>query len=401
MPRLLRITTVPISLKLLLRGQLSFFRREGFDVLAVSADGPEIKSLQEEGIPHHVVPMTRSITPFRDLVSLIRLIGVIRKFKPDIVHTHTPKAGLLGMMAAWFCRVPVRLHTVAGLPVMERTGLIRTMLTFTERITYACATCVYPNSAGLQNFIQSSISGNTPLKIIGKGSSNGINTSTFSATDQLRMEARELREFQGIKPDEIVFSFIGRIVRDKGINELLAAFDALCKQIPCKLLLAGPFEDELDPISEDSRRIIAENRNVITPGYLDDVRPLLLASDIFVFPSYREGFPNVVMQACCMGCPCIVTDINGCNEIIEHGDTGLLIKPKNADALTEAMLHLAGDPELRQKFAIRARAFVVANFDQQYVWLELLREYEELLREFDPRTPPEFVVRERGPVEDR
>jgi lipopolysaccharide/colanic/teichoic acid biosynthesis glycosyltransferase len=377
-PKLLRITTVPISLKLLLRGQLSFFQCQGFEVLAVSADGPEIDTLRREGIPHETVHMTRVISPLYDLISLFKLISVIRKFKPHIVHTHTPKAGLLGMLAAWMCRVPARLHTVAGLPVMERTGFIRKLLVLTEKITYACATGVYPNSNGLKHFIETSIHTNTRLKIIGKGSSNGINTSYFSPSDQLHMEAQKLLR-HGIKDDTIVFAFTGRIVRDKGINELLQAFDRVSRQLHCKLLLAGPFEDALDPISDESRTILDRNKDVITLGYIEDVRPLLLASDVFVFPSYREGFPNVVMQACCMGCACIVSDINGCNEIIANGETGLVVKPKSADELMKAMVKLAKDPQLRKIFSGRARKFVVENFDQEFVWREMLEEYNKLL----------------------
>ena len=301
-------------------------------MLAVSSDGPETESLKQEGVPHQVVHMTRVISPFQDIVSLYRLIRVIQKFRPQIMHTHTPKAGLLGMIAAWICRVPVRLHTVAGLPVMEKKGFIRPVLILTEKITYACATRVYPNSQGLKTFIEGNIRTSTPLRIIGKGSSNGIDTAFFSMTPDIEKEAQVLRAKFGIAKTSIVFSFIGRIVRDKGINELLLAFDSISKDMNCRLFLCGPFEDELDPVSDESRRIIAENTNVITLGYVNDVRPVLVATDVFVFPSYREGFPNVVMQACCMGCPCIVSDINGCNEIIRHGETGLIVPSNNIEA---------------------------------------------------------------------
>lgn len=335
----------------------------------------------QEGISHKVVDMTRVISPFHDLISLFKLIRVIKEFGPQIVHTHTPKAGLLGMMAAWWCRVPVRLHTVAGLPVMEKKGVVRSLLILTEKITYACATNVYPNSQGLRHFIEQSIRTKTPIKIIGKGSSNGINTRYFRPTAELSVQAENLRRKYHVRETEIIFSFIGRIVGDKGINELIQAFETLSKQIPCKLLLAGPFEDELDPISAESRSIIANNKNIVELGYVDDVRPVLLTSDVFVFPSYREGFPNVVMQACCMGCPSIVSDINGCNEIIQHGSTGLIVKPKSVDELLKAMLKLAREPQLRKEFAARARKFVVENFDQEYVWSELLKEYKSLLGE--------------------
>jgi glycosyltransferase involved in cell wall biosynthesis len=379
-PRLLRITTVPISLKILLTGQLSFFKSHGFDVLAVSADGPEVKDIVAEGIPHHAVPMTRKITPFHDLVSLFALIRLISKFRPHIVHTHTPKAGLLGMMAAWFCRVPVRLHTVAGLPLMEETGVIRGLLMLTERITYKCATTVYPNSKGLAEFIARTFPG-VPLKIIGNGSSNGIDTIYFKRTEMLENEAQRIREKYGISPDDIVFSFVGRVVKDKGITELTNAFKDL--QMPaskkCFLLIVGPFEDDLDPLPNDVRNFLTQEPRVVVAGFQSDVRPWLMASDVFVFPSYREGFPNVVMQAACLEIPSIVSDINGCNEIIDHGKTGVVVPAKDTKALYEAMTTLASDPQARERYAQTSREFVVTNFDRQFLWGQLLKEYERVL----------------------
>src|SRR5688572_16963125 len=154
MPRLLRITTVPISLHLLLQGQFRYMREHGFDVITMSADGKEVVEVIKDGTPHIVIPMTRKITPLQDFKCLLKLIQEIKKIKPDIVHTHTPKAGLLGMMASWMCRVPVRLHTVAGLPLMEASGFKHTVLRIAERVTYNCAHLVYPNSHGLKKYIE-------------------------------------------------------------------------------------------------------------------------------------------------------------------------------------------------------------------------------------------------------
>jgi glycosyltransferase involved in cell wall biosynthesis len=375
--KLLRITTVPISLKYLLRGQLRFMRQHGFEVLAVSADGRERKEvMHHEGISHIVVPMSRKISPFQDLVCLVRLISIIKKYNPAIVHTHTPKAGLLGMMAAFVCRVPLRLHTVAGLPLMETTGLKKKLLIFTEWVTYFCAHRVYPNSAGLKKFIIDHVSGNvSKFNVIGRGSSNGIDASYFIRSKEIDLQAASIRTQYNIDAGTIAFSFVGRIVNDKGIEELLIAFDRLSQSKKVKLILVGLFEDDLDPISEKSRLIMKSNRNVILTGFQNDVRSYIAASDVFVFPSYREGFPNVVMQACCLEVPCIVSDINGCNEIIEHNKTGLIVKPKNADDLFEAMAFLASDDAKRREFAGRSREFVAANYNQEYFWNELLKEY--------------------------
>jgi glycosyltransferase involved in cell wall biosynthesis len=377
--RLLRITTVPISLKILLKGQLEFMQQNGFDVLTVSADGPEIGYLKQQGIDHQIVNMTRKITPIQDLKALIHLIRIIRAFKPDIVHTHTPKAGLLGMMAAWICRVNVRLHTVAGLPLMEARGLKKRVLMFTEKITCACANKVYPNSKAMAEYILKHIYP-VPEKVsvIGEGSSNGIDTDFFNPSDELRVAAVALREQYNIS-DQLIFSFVGRVVTDKGVNELLRAFDRLSKEHPCWLLLVGPFEDDLDPISNESLDILKSNNRIISLGYVNEVRTPMLASDVFVFPSYREGFPNVVMQACCLERPCIVTNINGCNEIIQHGTTGLIVPAKDEIKLYEAMRFMTINRDRRREFGAASRRYVVANFNQAYLWDTILNEYKKQL----------------------
>jgi glycosyltransferase involved in cell wall biosynthesis len=378
--RLLRITTVPISLKVLIKGQMRYMQQQGFDVLAVSADGKERNDvINNEQVSHIIVPMSRIISPFQDLKSLWALVKLIRRYRPDIVHTHTPKAGLLGMMAALFCKVPRRLHTVAGLPLMETQGMKRKLLLFTEWLTYQCAHMVYPNSHGLKNFIEKNIRiAPAKLKVIGKGSSNGIDVAFFCRDEEIEAKAGVIRAQYGIDDSFTTFSFVGRVVKDKGIEELLVAFDMLSKYIKTKLILVGHFEPDLDPITPRSQEILVSNKNIIHVGFQADVRPFVVASDIFVFPSYREGFPNVVMQACCLEVPCIVSNINGCNEIIAHNETGLIVPVKESQPLFEAMRDFAVDPKRRQAFGKRARAFVQDNFDQGYVWSQLLNEYEQI-----------------------
>jgi glycosyltransferase involved in cell wall biosynthesis len=378
-PRLLRITTVPISLHLLLRGQPSFFQARGFEVLTVSADGPEVADLKREQVNHQVVNMTRKITPLKDFFSLLHLIAIIRKYKPQIVHTHTPKAGLLGMMAAFICRVPIRMHTVAGLPLIETRGLKKQILIMAEQLTYACATAVYANSIGLKHYIERKISRN-PILIIGKGSTNGIDSARFKRTTDLESAAKEIRKKYQFGSQDLVLSFAGRIVRDKGIGEMIRAFKILSESFDqgsgrLKLLLIGPFEKTLDPLTPAEYHYLESNSNIVLTGFQSDIRPWIMASDIFVFPSYREGFPNVVMQACCLEVPCIVSDINGCNEIIQHDLTGLVVKPKHVDELTNALKILIQDPQKRKTFATHARKFVQENFDQQQIWNELLEQY--------------------------
>jgi glycosyltransferase involved in cell wall biosynthesis len=280
------------------------------------------------------------------------------------------------------------MHTVAGLPLMESTGLKRLVLLLTERATYFCAQKVYPNSEGLRAYMKQSLGvSDRKMKIIGKGSSNGINSAFFARTPDLEIERQRLREQHGIGPADIVFSFVGRIVRDKGIGELIRAFRTIennARDQRVFLLLVGPFEQELDPLDAEDYAYLHNNKNVILAGFQQDVRPWLVASDVFVFPSYREGFPNVVMQASCLEVPCIVSDINGCNEIVQQGESGLIVPVKDADALCRAMERMADDPALRKRFATAARNHVVSSFDQRYVWTELQNEYKTLLKLMKP-----------------
>ena len=387
MKKLIRITTVPISFKVLLKGQLRFMASNGFDVKGVSSEGEELKEVVEnEGIVMKAINMSRKITPFQDLKSLWEMWNFLRKERPQIVHTHTPKAGIIGMLAARLAGVPYRLHTVAGLPLMEATGIKRKILNFVEKLTYSSATRVYPNSKGLYDFIlQNNFTQSNKLKIIGNGSSNGINTTFFSPEQVSETERVELREKLNIQPDDFVFVFVGRIVSDKGINELIKAFSELQtaennEPAGIKLLLVGGLESDLDPLNPETLAEINQNKDIISVGFQQDVRPFFAISDALAFPSYREGFPNVVMQAGAMGLPSIVSDINGCNEIIVEGENGLIIPPKNVEKLKEKMLTLAKDKNLYTKLRENSRRMIESRYEQSVVWNALLEEYEGLLQ---------------------
>ena len=387
MKKLIRITTVPISFKVLLKGQLRFMASNGFDVKGVSSEGEELKEVREnEGIVMEAINMSRKITPFQDLKSLWEMWNFLRKEKPQIVHTHTPKAGIIGMLAARLAGVPHRLHTVAGLPLMEATGIKRKILNFVEKLTYSSATRVYPNSKGLYDFIlQNNFTQSNKLKIIANGSSNGINTTFFNPAQVSEIEKVALREKLNIQPDDFVFVFVGRIVSDKGINELIKAFSELQtaennELTGIKLLLVGGLESDLDPLNPETLAEINQNKDIISVGFQQDVRPFFAISDALVFPSYREGFPNVVMQAGAMGLPSIVSDINGCNEIIVEGENGLIIPSKNVEKLKEKMLTLARDKNLYSKLKENSRRMIESRYEQSVVWNALLEEYEGLLQ---------------------
>jgi len=380
--KLIRITTVPLSLDKRLEGQLRFMSTH-FEVTAISSDQDYLEQIgKRENVSTFHLEMTRKITPIKDLVAVYKLYFFLKREKPNIVHTHTPKAGIIGMLAAKLARVPHRLHTVAGLPLEEARGFKRKLLDFVEKLTYACATNVYPNSKGLLQFILSSHYCNpSKLKVLANGSSNGINTTNFDVSHFTSKEKSLLREKLGISATDFVFIFVGRLVKDKGINELVAAFSILAKDTSnLKLVLVGPYEHELYPLFSDTLKNITINPNIVHVGYQSDVRSYFAISNCLVFPSYREGFPNVVMQAGAMQVPAIVSDINGCNEIIRNQENGLIVPVKSIPPLLKAMQLIVEDTTLYSKLQSQSRISIVSRFEQKVVWEAILREYEELVK---------------------
>ena len=397
MAKLFRITTVPVSVEKLLGKQLTFMN-QFYEVTAISSDKEDLERVgQELGVKTKAIEMTRKITPIQDLKSLWHMYCYFKKEKPDIVHTHTPKAGLIGMIAAKLAGIKVRLHTVAGLPLMETSGVKRRVLNLVEKLTYGCATKVYPNSYGLKDFIlKEKFCPPHKLKVIGNGSTNGIDTAYFNPALFSPQQNRELRQRWHWKEDDFVWIFVGRLVKDKGINELVAAFRQLTEEFndsenknstvdnirnrAPKLLLVGPLESELDPLLPETLREMEHNKNILTVGYQKDVRPYLAAADALIVPSYREGFPNVVMQAGAMELPSIVTNINGCNEIIKNNENGMIISVKNKDQIYNAILKLMANLILYNKLKSEAREYIVQHYDQKLIWNAILAEYREMIK---------------------
>lgn len=374
---LIRITTVPLSLDKLLEGQLRFMT-DFYNVIAVSSEKDYLEKIgKRENVATHHIEMTRKITPVKDVVSVLKMYFFLKKTKPFIVHTHTPKAGIVGMLAAKLAGVPHRLHTVAGLPLLEARGTKRKVLDFVEKLTYSCATKVYPNSNALLEIIDvNQYCNSKKLKVIGKGSSNGINTDYFTASEFSSEQKNQIKKQLKIDETDFVFIFVGRIVADKGINELIDAFSQINNQfVNAKLLLVGPLEEDLNPLQPETLAEINTNPSIISVGYQNDVRPYFLLSDALVFPSYREGFPNVVLQAGAMNLPSIVTNINGCNEIIQEGENGIIIPVKDSNKLFEAMKLILENKDLYTKLAQNSRAIIVENFNQKYIWESILNEY--------------------------
>lgn len=348
---------------------------KGYEVVSVSSPGPEVQHLREMGVKCIEVSMERHISLSKDIVSLWKLIKVFRKEKTDIVHSMTPKAGMLCMLAAWICRVPVRIHTFTGLVWPTASGLKRKILMATDWLTCACATHVIPEGEGVKTDLLSHGITHKPLKVLGYGNVRGIDLEHYARTEEVMRKADKIR----VK-DVFTFVFVGRIVRDKGINELVAAFKRLQTRVPkTRLILVGEYEDALDPITPEARKEIEDNPCILAVGKQEDVRPWLAASDALVFPSYREGFPNVVIEAGAMGLPSIVTDINGSREIIQDGVNGLIVPSKNEDALLKEMERLVEDAALASYLASHARRLVASRYEQGYVKQCLLDFYRQII----------------------
>lgn len=375
--KIIRTSTVSTSLNTFCRGTLRRLAQT-YDVVAVSTPDDELHEMaQREGVRVVGVAMRRPISPLHDLRSLLRLIRVFRRERPDMVHSITPKAGLLSMMAAWVCRVPVRLHTFTGLVFPTATGLKKKILMLTDRITCACATHIVPEGEGVKNDLINYGITRKPLRVLGYGNVRGVDMQHYSRTPEVMAAAQPI-----MRSGVFTFVFVGRVVRDKGINELVQAFVRLNAQEPAtRLILVGRFEDDLDPVLPQTRQTIEQNEAIEAVGSQADVRPWLAASDALVFPSYREGFPNVVLEAGAMGLPSIVTDINGSREIIVEGKNGVIVPPRDADALYAAMLRFIEAPAEVAQMAANAREMIASRFEKSFVEQCLFDYYKEILGE--------------------
>lgn len=380
-PKLIRTSTVPQSLNGLLEGQLNYLN-QFFEVVAVSGNDINLTIVQErENVAIRPVAMSRKISILNDLISLIKLYILFKKERPMIVHSITPKAGLLSMLAGKFAGVPIRMHTFTGLIFPSKSGLYQKLLIKMDQLLCWSATNVYPEGNGVKNDLLKFNITSKPLKVLANGNVNGIDLNHFNPSKISIQSKEELIQQLNILPNDFVFVFVGRLVKDKGVNELVEAFEGLQnKYSNVKLIIVGPYENHLDPLLETTVESIKENKSIIDVGFQKDVRPYLTISHALAFPSYREGFPNVVMQAGSMGLPCIVTDINGCNEIIKEGKNGIIIPVNDTNALHNAMQQLLTDTKLYNHLQQNARPMICNRYEQKVVWEALLEEYHLLLK---------------------
>ena len=378
-PKLIRTSTVAMSLDLLLKGQLAFLN-EYFNVIAVSGEDYHLlQVIEREKVNTVSISIKREISILHDLISLVKLYLLFKKEQPLIVHSITPKAGLLSMVAAYFAGVPIRIHTFTGLIFPSKTGVMKRLLITMDRILCKFATHIYPEGQGVKTDLLRFKITTKPLKVLANGNINGIDLEYFNSENIPKKTLQELRISLGIEPNDFVFIFIGRLVTDKGINELIAAFSKLSKvKNNIKLLLVGPLEKEKNPISKETLFDIQHNSKIISTGYQDEVRDYFALANVLVFPSYREGFPNVVLQAGAMGLPSIVSNINGCNEIIINNYNGIIIPIKNEITIFDAMQLLLEDEMIYHSLQSNARLSIENRYNQQLVWKALLEEYKIL-----------------------
>tara|TARA_R110001599_G_scaffold137238_4_gene315951 strand:- start:736 stop:1902 length:1167 start_codon:yes stop_codon:yes gene_type:complete len=380
-PRLLISTTVPITLTAILKKQPAYLNRY-FDVSLVTSPGHGMADvIRNEGLPTFSVSMCRGISPLRDLMSIALMVLLIKRLKPLVVHSYTPKAGLVLMLSAWLCRVPVRIHTFTGLIFPSRSGFTQEMLIWVDRLICACATKVVPEGLGVKNDLLRYGVTRKPLEVIGNGNIAGVDTAYFSKN--AKEASWHFPELSGTESsgniERFTFCFVGRLNKDKGILELAEAFRKLPERA-C-LWFVGDI-DAAAPVDPDVLRWLENHPRIRFFGFLDDIRPPLNESDVLVLPSYREGFPNVLLQAGSMELPVIATDISGCNEVIEHGSNGWLVQPQNVASLREAMeAAMDLDASKLAMMGRMARSKITRDFEQSDHWTRMVEFYQNEINE--------------------
>jgi len=381
MKKLIRITTVDISLNSLLIGQLRYLS-QFYEVVGLASDTGVLDSVgKREGIRVINIPMQRDISLLSDIKSLWNMYRTFRKEKPDIIHSNTPKGSLLAMIAGWATHVPHRIYLVTGLRYQGASGIKRAILKTMERISCRFATKIIPEGEGVKRILTEDGITHKPMKVIHHGNINGKDTSYYSpeATIKAHGSRDSIRKSLGYSSEDFVFVFVGRVVKDKGMNELTNCMKRLKKDYPhLRLMLVGRIEDKLDPILPENINYLQTDSAVNFLGLQKDVRPYYLAADALIFPSYREGFPNVVIEAGALSLPSLVTDISGCNEIIEDNVNGKIIPPKSEEALYEMMKYFMDNRDAVREMASRSRKLVQERFEQKDLWEELRKMYESL-----------------------
>lgn len=361
-----------------LTGRLLALSRAGYRVTLVSSPGELLcQTAAAQGAHASAIPIQRKIAPLSDLVSLARLWRLLVRLRPDLTEFSTPKAGLLGNLAALLAGVPARVYMLRGVKLTRSTGLKRHILLAAERLSAACAHVVLCNSPSLwSEASELRIAPSAKLRLLGNGSTNGVDVRRFSPGPT------HVREQFSIPPNSPVIGFVGRLTRDKGVPELLTAFDRILEVQPdACLLLVGWFDAADDALAITLKSRIQSHPRICSTGYVADSAPYYRAMDLLVLPTWREGFPNVVLEAGAAGIPVVTTLSTGSRDSVIHEITGLLIPPGHPEAIVESVLKLLRDPTLRSRMGQAARAWVSSHYSDAHVLGLLVEFYRALMRD--------------------
>ena len=383
MPHVVHVLTVPDSL-VFFEGQPEWFEQHGVTLTFVASPGPRLDAFaSRSGVETIGIPMQRQIAPIADLVAVARLWWQLRRLKPDVVHSHTPKGGLLGMLAASLARVPVRVYHIHGLPLVTAKGLRRVLLRASERMSCRLATDVLCVSRGVRDVaVQEELNGQDPIDVLLNGSINGVDATDRFNPEHQAASGRAERERLGIPCKALVFGFVGRLVRDKGVVELVEAWQSIRKDWPSAHLVVGGTLDDRDAVPNHVREQLESDPQIHLLGFRSDVERVFAALDVLVLPTYREGFPVVPLEAAAMSLPVLTTHVPGCTEAVVDGVTGMLVPPADASALADAMHAYAADPLLRRAHGIAGRKRVLADYAPRPLWEALRERYARAIARF-------------------
>lgn len=387
LPKLVYIVTVAMTADHLLRGQLRIMCEQGFDVIVITSPSPDLAEVaQREGVTIIEIPMEREINLKHDWRALWQIYQKLRCLRPQIVNASTPKAGLLGMVAAWLACVPIRIYVLRGLRLETTGGVQRFILAFSEWLTAACAHQVVCVSHSLRKvYANLGIVAPGKLTVLGNGASNGVISERFLPSSLPAEKVENLQTALKLPITAPIIGFVGRFTRDKGIVELVDAFEQVLQVIPeAYLLLVGCFEQG-DPVPTHTVERIQNHPQIRQAGFVADTAPYYQLMDILAFPSYREGFPNAPLEAAVAGVPTVGFSATGTVDAVQHSKTGLLVPISATDELAKQMLYLLQDDELRKQMGVAAQTWAIQNFDAQIVWKNWANFFHQCMAQQDQR----------------
>jgi glycosyltransferase involved in cell wall biosynthesis len=381
--RICLMSSIPVTLWSFYRSLPLRLSDEDIEVHICSSDGPELKMFRDnDGVKTWTVPISRKITPFRDLLSIFKLRGIFRRQRFDIVHAHTPKAGLLGMIAAKLAGVENRIYTCHGLPLETEKGFKRRLLTWAEKLSCYCATQVLVVSNSLLEQLEGyGICHKPRMEMLCDGTACGVDLERFSRTACLAKKSVDVRREYNIPDNALVIGFIGRLVPDKGIHLLVQSFCKLyCRYQNIRLLILGSFEPHRGVLPDETINHLNNHPGIIMVGFSNEIEPYYAVMDMLVLPTRREGFPYTLLEAAAMELPVVATEVTGCVDAVVDGKTGLLVVPENVDLLSRAIEKLIQSDQLRDRMGREARRRVEEKFTVERLLAAHVRLYHRLLR---------------------